>query len=202
MTSKLEKTANRIASRKKNANEYSLAWFVNEGFQQSRIQTGINNAVNKIIIKAKPSIPKIKLILTDWNQWFVSKNWNCVIVGSKKNNKPTQTLRIMRDQKREKLRIKFVSVLFTNNKTKQPNRGIQIRKNNIEKILRVENWTHNQWKLKKPTLREKIYSLNNVEICKVNYKLIFAVIRKNVNKVLIEDETIYSLNNVEIKIVI
>jgi len=50
--------------------------------------------------------------------------------------------------------------------------------------------------------KKKIFFLNNVEICKVNYKLIFAVIRKNVNKVLIEDEKIYSLNNVEIGIVI
>jgi len=47
-------------------------------------------------------------------------------VISKKNNKVTQTLRITKDQKSEKLRIKLISVLAVKKRTKQPNKGRKI----------------------------------------------------------------------------
>jgi hypothetical protein len=82
--SKLQNTQKRIASKKKNAKEYSLAWFVSDLFQQSKIQTGIKNAVRRIMINARPSIPSIILILMELNQELVSRNWNWVDVISKK----------------------------------------------------------------------------------------------------------------------
>ena len=42
--------------------------FVKDKFQHNNTQVGIKKAVNKIIIKAKPSIPKIRLILMEFNQ--------------------------------------------------------------------------------------------------------------------------------------
>jgi hypothetical protein len=74
MTSKLEKTAKRIASKKKKASEYSFAWFVKDLFQHNRIQTGIKKAVKRIIIKAKPSTPKITLTFMEPNHELVSRN--------------------------------------------------------------------------------------------------------------------------------
>ena len=54
---------------------------------------------------------------------------------SKKNNKVTQTLRITKDQKSEKLRIKLISVLAVKKRTKQPNKGRKIIvDNSIKKI--------------------------------------------------------------------
>jgi hypothetical protein len=61
-------------SRKKNAIEYSLALLVKELFQQSKIQVGINNAVNWIKIKAKPSIPTTIFILKPENKAQSFKN--------------------------------------------------------------------------------------------------------------------------------
>jgi hypothetical protein len=63
-----------MASRKKKANEYSLAWFVKDLFQLSKIQAGIKKAVNKIIIKAKPSTPKMTLTFIELNHELVSRN--------------------------------------------------------------------------------------------------------------------------------
>lgn len=61
------------------------------------------------------------LILIELNQEVVSRNWKCVDVVSKKNNKVTHTLRINKDQKSEKLRIKLISVLLVKTRTKQAN---------------------------------------------------------------------------------
>jgi hypothetical protein len=47
-------------------------------------------------------------------------------VVSKKNNKVTHTLRINKDQKSEKLRIKLISVLLVKTRTKQANKGREI----------------------------------------------------------------------------
>jgi hypothetical protein len=59
-------------------------------------------------------------------------------VISKKNNKVTQTLRITKDQKSEKLRIKLISVLAVKKRTKQPNKGRKIIvDNSIKKIKRL-----------------------------------------------------------------
>ena len=97
----------------------------------NKIQTGINNAVNWIKINANPSIPKTKLILTDWNQGLISKNWNCVAVGSKKNKSEKLTFKINKDQNNEKLRIKLSCVFSIKAKMKQPIIGKEIRNNNI-----------------------------------------------------------------------
>jgi hypothetical protein len=78
------------------------------------------------------------LILIELNQELVSRNWKCVDAGSKKNNKMTQTLRISKDQKSEKLRIKLISVLGVKKRTKQPNKGRKIIvDNSIKKIKRL-----------------------------------------------------------------
>jgi len=66
------------------------------------------------------------LILIELNQEVVSRNWKCVDVVSKKNNKVTHTLRINKDQKSEKLRIKLISVLLVKTRTKQANKGREI----------------------------------------------------------------------------
>lgn len=66
------------------------------------------------------------LILIELNQEFASRNWKCVEVISKKNNKVTQTLRISKDQNNEKLRIKLISVLLVKTRTKQANKGRKI----------------------------------------------------------------------------
>ena len=113
-----------------------MAWLVNDLFQQSKIQTGIKKAVNKIIISDRPSIPRTMLILIELNQEVVSRNWKCVDVVSKKNNKVTQTLRISKDQKSEKLRIKLISVLLVKTRTKQANKGREIIVDNSIKKLK------------------------------------------------------------------
>jgi len=74
MISRLEKTKNKINSNKKKAKVYSFAWFVKDLFQHSIMHTGINKAVNCIKIKARPSIPTIKLMLIDWNHGLNSKS--------------------------------------------------------------------------------------------------------------------------------
>jgi hypothetical protein len=84
------------------------------------------------MIKPKPSIPKTTLILIELNHEFDSRNWNCVLDASKKKRSATLALRIKRDQKSEKLRIKAIFVLSVSNKTKQPTKGKRIRLNNIE----------------------------------------------------------------------
>ena len=84
------------------------------------------------MIRAKPSIPKVKLILTDWNHWIFCKNWNWTDVGSKNKSKDQLKFKIIKDQKREKLQIKELFVLFVKNKTKQPIKGKRIRVNNIK----------------------------------------------------------------------
>ena len=98
-----------------------MAWLVNDLFQQSKIQTGIK-----------------MLILIELNQEVVSRNWKCVDVVSKKNNKVTQTLRISKDQKSEKLRIKLISVLLVKTRTKQANKGREIIVDNSIKKLKKE----------------------------------------------------------------
>ena len=110
-------------SKKKNASEYSFAWFTSDLFQQSIIQTGISKAVNCIKIKANPSIPKIRFILIIRIQSLISRNWNCVDVGSKKNKSEKLTFKINRDQKSEKLRIKRILVYSIKTSTKQPING-------------------------------------------------------------------------------
>jgi len=52
-------------------------------------------------------------------------------VGSKKRSKENVTFKIIKDQKREKLRIKLDFDLSTKNKRKQANKGKSIRDNNI-----------------------------------------------------------------------
>lgn len=75
------------------------------------------------------------LILIELNQEVVSRNWKCVDEVSKKNNKVTHTLRISKDQKSEKLRIKLISVLLIKTRTKQPNKGREIIVDNSIKKL-------------------------------------------------------------------
>jgi len=118
-------------SRKKNAIEYSLDLFVKELFQQSKMQVGINNAVNWIKIKAKPSIPMITFILNAESKAQSSKNWNWVEIGSKKKSKEILKFSIINDQKSAKLRIKFSSVFEIKSRTKQPKSGRKIKKDNI-----------------------------------------------------------------------
>ena len=84
--SKQEKTQNKINSNKKKAIQYCLISFFRDWFQESITHTGIKKAVSWIIVKAKPSIPKTKLIFRESNQEKVVKNWNWLIkVLSKKN---------------------------------------------------------------------------------------------------------------------
>jgi hypothetical protein len=54
-------------------------------------------------------------------------------VGSKKKRNETLTFKIISDQKSEKLRIKPSCVLLVKVNTRQPNKGKQIRDNNIKK---------------------------------------------------------------------
>ena len=115
------------------------------------MQTGISKAVNCIKIKAKPSIPKIKFILITRIQSLISRNWNCVEVGSKKNNNEKLTFKISKDQKREKLRIKRILVLSIKMSVKQPTNGNKIRNNNIFK--KVEKNNREEPKAKKPRNR-------------------------------------------------
>ena len=72
--SKLENTAKRIDSKKKKAIQYSFAWFVKDLFQHNKIQAGIKKAVNRIIINARPSIPKIRFTFKVENHLYFSKN--------------------------------------------------------------------------------------------------------------------------------
>ena len=97
------------------------------------IHTGINKAVNCIKTSAKPSTPKIMVIFKTSNQWLIAKNWNCVLAESKKKSKDTLMFNIKSDQNSEKLRMKLIFVLFTNDKTKHPIKGKIISPNNIWK---------------------------------------------------------------------
>ena len=81
--------------------------FTKDLFQHNIIQIGIKNAVKIIINNAKPSTPKIQLIFTMSNQGLISINWKCVTVGSKKNNKEQQILKIISELNNPKLRIKI-----------------------------------------------------------------------------------------------
>jgi hypothetical protein len=67
------------------------------------------------------------LILIELNQELVSRNWKCVDAGSKKNNKMTQTLRISKDQKSEKLRIKLIFVSLDEGRIKKFKCLIQVK---------------------------------------------------------------------------
>lgn len=124
-------TPNKMDSKKKNAIIYSFAKYFKDLFQQSIIQVGNRKAVNWIIIKASPSIPKIRLTLIDSNQEYFSKNWNVETVGSKKKRKLKQILRIIRDQNNEKLRIKAIFVLSIKERKTAANKGNSIKFNNI-----------------------------------------------------------------------
>jgi hypothetical protein len=64
------------------------------------------------MIKAKPSIPKIRFTFKVVNQLYFSKNWNCVMVVLNEKNKRTQAFKINNDQKSEKLRINFMCGLW------------------------------------------------------------------------------------------
>ena len=131
--SKLEKTPNKIASKRKNAITYSFVWFFNDLFQHNKIQVGIKNAVNWIISSARPSNPKIKLILAELNHEYLSISWNSEMAESKKKSKEKQTFKITNDQNNEKLRIKKIWVLSIKLIKIQANKGRKIRFNNIKK---------------------------------------------------------------------
>jgi hypothetical protein len=103
--SKLVKTPNKIDSKRKKEIQYSLAWLSKDWFQLSKTQVGIKKAVKSIILKAKPSIPTIKLIFIESNQRFFWTNWNVEIVGSKKKRRKKERFSISKDQPKEKLRI-------------------------------------------------------------------------------------------------
>jgi len=93
------------------------------------------------MIKAKPSIPNVKFILLEDNQFIVNKNWNCVVVVSKKNNKPTQQFNIKRDQNNEKFLIKCCCVFSTKKSTKQPTNGKKLIINKIKKkVFKICLW--------------------------------------------------------------
>jgi hypothetical protein len=99
------------------------------------MQKGIINAVNKIITKAKPSIPNIQFMFKKQSQSLVLICWKYTTVGSKKKSKMQQKLKTKSEQKSPKLRINLYFVCCTKHKTKHENSGNSINKNNIIFLL-------------------------------------------------------------------
>ena len=85
--SKLENTPKIRDSNTKKLIQYSPTLFSMETFQDSKIHTGIRNAVKTIKVKDNPSTPNKVKTLEETNQLDLDNIWNCVIVGSKKSNK-------------------------------------------------------------------------------------------------------------------
>jgi hypothetical protein len=61
-------------SRKKKAILYSFILRATDGFQESKVQTGIKNVVKIIINNAIPSIPRTTLLFDKTSQSIFSKN--------------------------------------------------------------------------------------------------------------------------------
>ena len=154
--SKLQKTPSKIDSNKKNAILYSFMLRLTDGFHDNNAQTGIRNVVKIIINSASPSIPKTTLLFDKTNQSSFSKNWNPETVGSKNSNKKIETLKISKDQKREKFRINLIFVLFVKERTNTPISGNVIRKDNIM----AKKWTNiwNNWHIGIWTLNQSVKS--------------------------------------------
>ena len=84
-------------------------------------------------MSAKPSIPKTKLMFMESNHELVSKNWKSTVLKSKVKSKRNEKFKIIKDQNKEKLRIKTWFVLSQKLINKQAKRGKLIRKDNIVK---------------------------------------------------------------------
>ena len=116
----------------KKAIQYSLTWFFNDLFQHNNTQIGIKNAVKSIIIKPKPSIPKTRFILIEFNQLLLQINWKSKAAESKKNNNKHTMFKINNDQNNENFRINMSFVLFTKQKTIQGTTGNKLIIHNIK----------------------------------------------------------------------
>ncbi len=104
---------------------------ISDRFQHKIIQIGIKKAVNIIINKAKPSIPKTQFIFIKLSQEWASINWKWVIVGSKIKSKAQQIFRINNEKNSPKLRINLILARSMKDKKKAPTSGKATIQDNI-----------------------------------------------------------------------
>ena len=110
---------------------YSFTLREIDGFQDNKVQTGTKKVVKIIINREIPSIPMTTELFDKTSQLILSKNWKPETVGSKKNSKNMEILKITRDQKREKFLINLMFVFSVNERTNTPISGKTVKKDSI-----------------------------------------------------------------------
>jgi hypothetical protein len=111
---------------------YSFTLREIDGFQDNKVQTGTKKVVKIIINREIPSIPMTTELFDKTSQLILSKNWKPETVGSKKNSKNMEILKITRDQKREKFLINLMFVFSVNERTNTPISGKRVKKDSID----------------------------------------------------------------------